>query len=458
MRALVDQAMERILCHIASLPDQKVSDIAGARDLALSLVEPMPESGAPFPEILDLLFDRLIPKTYNTASPGYLAYIPGGGLFHAAVADLIADACNRYVGVWTAAPGLAQVEANVLRWFCDIVGYPCRARGILTTGGSLANFTAVVTARRDRLPENFLSGILYASDQVHHSVLKAALLAGFPEKNVRAIPVDERFRLRIDALRAQLAADRRDGLTPFLVVASAGTTNTGAVDDLQALADLAELERLWLHVDAAYGGFFMLTDRGREIMRGIDRADSITLDPHKALFMPYGLGSLLVREGDALRRAHAVNADYMPPMQEDPDLVDFCLYSPELSREFRGLRIWLPFKLHGAGAFRAYLEEKLDLAEWAARELLKIPGMEIVARPQLSLLAFRLAPEGAGLEELNSLNKRLIAAVNDRQRVFLTGTTIGGMFILRICVLHFRTHLDRMEAALEDIRAAALDL
>jgi len=458
MQGLVDQAMERILRHISSLPDQKVSDIAGARELALSLVEPMPESGVPFPEILGLLFDRLYPKTYNTASAGYLAYIPGGGLFHAAVADLIADACNRYVGVWAAAPGLAQLEANVLRWFCDIVGYPRSARGILTTGGSLANFTAVVTARRDRLPENFLSGIFYASDQVHHSVLKAALLAGFAERNAREVPVDERFRIRIDALRAQIAADRRNGLTPFLVVASAGTTNTGAVDDLQALADLAEEERLWLHVDAAYGGFFMLTDRGRESMRGIERADSITLDPHKALFMPYGLGSLLVREGDALRRAHTVNADYMPPMQDDPDLVDFCLYSPELSREFRGLRIWLPLKLHGAGAFRTYLDEKLDLAEWAARKLLTIPGMEIVARPQLSLLAFRLAPEGAGAEELNSLNRRLIAAVNEKQRVFLTGTTIGGRFILRICVLHFRTHLDRMEAALEDIRAAALNL
>lgn len=454
MRGLVAQAMERIVPHIQTLPQQSVSDVEGARDMAQGLVEPMPETGTPFAIILDLLFERVVPKTYNTASPGYLAYIPGGGLFHAAVADLIANAINRYIGVWMAAPGLAQLEANVLRWFCDIVGYPRDARGILTTGGSMANLTALVTARRERLPENFLSGVLYASDQVHHSVVKAALLAGFAENNIREIPVDEKFRIRVDILRAQIAADRKAGRTPFLVVASAGTTNTGAVDDLECLADATRAENLWLHVDAAYGGFFMLTKRGSEIMRGIGRADSITLDPHKGLFLPYGNGSLLVRDGEALRRAHSVHADYMPPMQEDPNLVDFCQYSPELSRDFRGLRVWLPFKLHGAGPFRANLDEKLDLAQWAADELRRIPGMEIVAEPQLSLVAFRYVPEGLTLEQANDLNRRLLAAVNAGQRVFLTATSYAGKFILRICVLSFRTHMDRMQAALADIHAA----
>ncbi len=458
MRTLVNQAMERIIEHIQSLPIQSVSDVEGGEILARSLVEGMPESSRPFSEILDLLFHRLVPVSYNTASPGYLAYIPGGGLFHAAVADLIANSVNRYVGVWAAAPALAQIESNVLRWFADMVGYPHTARGILTTGGSMANFTALVTARRSRLPDNFLSGILYASDQVHHSVVKAALLAGFPAQNVRAVPVDMDYRIRISALKKQIVADRREGGTPFLLVASAGTTNTGAVDDLQALADVAEEEKLWLHVDAAYGGFFMLTDRGRAAMRGIDRADSVTLDPHKALFLPYGTGSLLVRAGEALRRAHAVNADYMPPMQDDPDLVDFCAYSPELSRDFRGLRVWLPFTMHGAGAFRRNLDEKLDLASWATEELKEIPDMEIVAAPQLSLVAFRLVRAGLESDELNNLNRRLLHGINARQRIFLTATTLNGAFVLRICVLSFRTHMDRMRAALEDIRAAVLEL
>jgi len=454
MRSMVDQAMDRIVKHIESLPGQPVSDVSGGEALARSLVEAMPEQGTPFADLLDLLFERLIPKTFNTASPGYIAYIPGGGLFHAAVADLIADAVNRYTGVWMAAPALAQLEANVLRWFADIIGYPPQARGILTTGGSMANSTALVTARRSRLPENFLSGAIYLSDQVHHSVIKAALLAGFPERNLRLIPVSPDFRIRTDLLHEKIVADRRDGLTPFLIVASAGTTNTGAVDDLEGLADLAAVEKLWLHVDAAYGGFFMLTERGRKAMRGLDRADSVTLDPHKALFLPYGTGSLLVRDGETLRRSHTVHAEYLPPMQEDPDLVDFCLYSPELSRSFRGLRVWLPFKLHGVGPFRRILDEKLDLAEWAAAELRKIPGMEIVANPQLSLVAFRLARKGLSEHKVNDLNERLLEKVNARQRVFLTATSLAGRFVLRICVLSFRTHLDRMQAALEDIRSA----
>jgi len=458
MRALIDLAMDRIVEHIASLPVQPVSDVSGGEQLARLMAEGMPEQATPFADLLDLLFHRLVPKSYNTASPGYLAYIPGGGLFHAAVADLIADSVNRYVTVWAAAPALAQLEANVLRWFADMIGYPREAQGVLTTGGSMASFTALVTARRERLPKDFLSGTLYASDQVHHSVIKAALLAGFPEENVRAIPVDGHFRIRPGALRTRIADDRRLGLSPFFIVASAGTTNTGAVDDLEKLADVAREERLWLHVDAAYGGFFMLTERGQKAMRGMERADSVTLDPHKALFLPYGTGSLLVRDGAALRRAHTVNADYMPPMQADPDLVDFCLLSPELSRDFRGLRVWLPFKLHGAGAFRRSLDEKLDLAQWVTGELRQIPGMEIVAAPQLSLVAFRLVRAGLDPDQLNDLNRRLLEKVNARQRVFLTATTLGGRFVLRICVLSFRTHLDRMRMAVSDIRDAVQEL
>jgi len=458
MRELIQQAMERIVEHIESLPTQPVSDVTEGAELARSVVEPMPEEGVAFSDLLELLFGRLVPKTYNTASPGYLAYIPGGGLFHAAIADLIADSINRYVGVWMAAPALAQLEANVLRWFAEMIGYPSSARGLLTTGGSLANFTALVTARRDRLPENFLSAVLYASDQSHYSVIKAALMAGFPERNLHEVPVDGQFRIRIGALRERIASDRAAGLRPFLIVASAGTTNTGAVDNLEALANVAREEDLWLHVDAAYGGFFMLTERGRNMMRGIERADSVTLDPHKALFLPYGTGSLLVRDGEALRRAHSVHADYMPPMQDNPDLVDFCQFSPELSRDFRGLRVWLPFKMHGAEAFRNSLDEKLDLAAWVTEELRRIPGMEIVAEPQLSLVAFRLVRDGLNPGELNEINRRLLDRINIRQRVFLTATTLSGIFVLRICILSFRTHLDRMEAAMEDIHAALKEL
>lgn len=454
MRALVGAALDRIVAHIESLPEQTVSDTRGGFELARSLAEPMPEAGVPVSGLLDLIFDRAVKPTYNTASPGYLAFIPGGGLFHSAVADLIADSINRYTSIFVPAPALAQLEANVIAWFCQIAGYPPEARGTLTSGGSLANWTALVTARRDRLPDDFLKGILYTSDQAHYSVAKGAILAGFPEANVRSVPSDDLYRLRPDALEAMIGEDRARGLTPFLIVASAGTTNTGAVDPLPELADLAARHGLWLHVDAAYGGFFLLTEEGRRVMRGIERADSIILDPHKGLFLPYGTGAVLVRDGQALRRAHSLTADYMPGLQDDPGRVDFSQYSPELSRPFRGLRVWLPFKMAGAGVFRAELEEKLALTRWAADRLREMEGIEMLAEPQLSLFAFRLAPAGAPDEDLDALNRRFIDRVNARQRVFLTGTRLRGRFALRICVLSFRTHRDRMEQALEDIEEA----
>lgn len=455
MRRLVEAAMDRIVAHVDSLPEQPASHTVGGARLARSLAEPLPERGTPFPKLLDLVFDRAVPRSINTAGPGYLAYVPGGGLLHAAVADLIADSVNRYVGLFGAAPGLAQIERNVVDWFRGMIGFPEEAGGILTSGGSISALTALITARRERLPENFLSGVIYLSDQAHHSLEKAALLAGFPAANVRKLPSDERFRLRAGVLERAVEEDRARGLTPFLVVASGGTTNTGAVDPLDEIAEAASRLGLWLHVDAAYGGFFVLTGEGRKTLRGIELADSVVLDPHKSLFLPYGTGALLVRDAEALRRTHSLAADYLP---QSNDGVDFCEISPELTRPFRGLRVWLPLKMHGAGPFREALEEKLALARWAAGELRTIPGIEILAEPQLSTLAFRLNPGGLSEDELNRLNRGLMKRINDRKRVLLTGTLLRGELVIRICVLSFRTHRDRMEMCLEDIRGAVEEM
>ena len=454
LRALVDAAMHRISAYVDSLPEQPASEVDGAAEMARSLVEPLPEIGQDYDELLELLFEEVIPRGFGTAAPGYLAYIPGGGIPQSAIGDLIAEMVNRYTSIWLPAPGLAQIETVAIRWLCEMVEYPEDARGLLTTGGSMANFIGLVTARRERLPEDFLAGTIYVSDQAHHCVQKGAMLAGFPLGNVRMIPSDESFRMRLDVLEQSIAEDREAGLTPFLVVGSGGTVNTGAVDDLVAIADIAERERLWLHVDAAYGGFFVLTERGKRKLAGIERADSIVLDPHKGLFLPYGTGSLLVRDGAALKRAHTVSAGYMPEMQTDPDFLDFAEMSPELSRDHRGLRVWLPIKMHGIEPFRRNLDEKLDLTLWATEQLRAIPGMEIVAEPELSLVAFRLVKPEMGDDQLNRMNQEILEAVNARKRVYLSGTLVNGVYLLRICVLSFRTHQEDMERAVEDIRAA----
>lgn len=458
---LVAAAMQRVSQHLRELPTAPACVTEGGAAVARALREGAPRTGESLESVLATLFDRALPVSFTTPGPGYLAFVPGGGLLHAAVADLIADAVNRFVGVWRAAPGLVQLETNVIAWLCAAVGLPEGSGGVLTTGGSLANFSATVAARRSRLgEEHLLSGTIYTSTQAHHSVVKAATLAGFRAGHVRAVEVDERFCVRVDAIAAAIAEDRAAGLRPCMIVGSGGTTNTGAVDDLEALADLAAREDLWFHVDAAYGGCFVLTERGRVALRGISRADSVTLDPHKGLFLPYGTGALLVRDPTALRAAHAGTADYLPPMQEDPAFVDYCELSPELSRDFRGLRLWLPIKLCGLDAFAAALDEKLDLTVLAAEALEAMPGVEMVARPQLSLLAFRHVPRGLAGDAagLNRYNEALLGAVNRRQRVYLTPTMAAGRFVLRICVLSFRTHRDRVEAGLEDIRAAIAEL
>jgi aromatic-L-amino-acid decarboxylase len=454
MRSMADAATDYLVDFLQTRDRAPASDLDHALDLARSLREPVPESGDDFESLLRTIADGAA-KAFDTAGPGYLAFIPGGGLFAASIADYVACTVNRFVGIWNPAPVLAQMEWTAVRWFCDLFGYPEAARGILTSGGSMANFSAIVTARTARLPENFLAGTLYTTDQTHASVAKAAALAGFPVANVRRVPTTRELRMDLDGLRRTLDDDRAAGFQPFCLIASAGTTNTGAVDPLAEAASLARREGLWLHVDGAYGGFFQLTDRGRARLAGIERADSIVLDPHKGLFLPYGTGALLVRDGPALRAAHQVGAHYLQDLAPEGEIPNFADYSPELSRDFRGLRVWLPIKLHGLGAFREALDEKLDLARLLYQELQSTPGFQLPWEPELTVVAFCYQPRGG---DANHFNQRLLERINASRRIFLSSTMIGGRYVLRACVVSHRTHRDRIEEAVEIIRSAAAEL
>jgi aromatic-L-amino-acid decarboxylase len=405
----------------------------------------------------------------NTPGPGYLAYIPGGGLPSAGIAELVAAWLNRYTGVATAAPALCRLEADVLAWLAAQFGYPEGARGLLTSGGSLANFSAVVTARHAMLGDDgdYREAIVYTSTQAHHSVAKSVSLAGIPPGNVRAVSTDARLRMDVGALREAVQADRAAGRRPFLVVSAAGTTNTGAIDPLPELAEIAGALQLWHHVDGAYGGAFALCESGRPRLRGIERANSIAFDPHKGLFLPYGTGCLLVRDGEALRQAHLAHAAYLQDfetLEREGEAPSPYEYGPELSRPFRGLRLWLPLQLHGAAAFRAALDEKLALAERFAGGLSALAPVEVVDPPQLSVVAFRLRrAAGEPVARWNERNAAFLAAVNGRGRVYVSSTSLPVQdspgqwaYTLRACVLSFRTHAERIEAALEDVAAAAL--
>lgn len=455
MRKMGDQAVTYLVEFLRSVGEVPANDMEGAVEVALSV------RGSP-PDVGDMDFDAAMDlvalaasRGSNNAGPGFLAFVPGGGLFTAAVADFLARGLDRFINLWEPSPVFVQIEYNVVRWICDLFGYPPESRGVLTSGGSMANFSAIVAARKALLPEDFLSGTLYVSEQVHASVTKAALLAGFPRRNVRGVACDPKLRMDADALRDAIRTDREASMRPFCVVASVGTTNTGAVDSMVDLAAVCEEEGLWLHADAAYGGFFYLTDRGRALFRGIERADSITVDPHKGMFLPYGTGALVVREGARLRDAHAMRADYLQDLSPEGELPNFSEYSAELSRDIRGLGVWLPLKLHGVGAFREALDEKLDLARTMYEALRETPGFDVPWEPELSIVPFRyLAATG----DADGFNRRLLERINASKRVFMSSTLLDGEFWIRPCILNHRTHRDRIDEAIDIIRKAAADL
>jgi aromatic-L-amino-acid/L-tryptophan decarboxylase len=450
MRAMGEAVLAYLIEFTQGLNDAPADATEGGIELAARLREPPPEVGGRWDELFEQA-QQAIAHTYEYAGPGYLAYIPGGGLFTAAVAEFLAQGVNRFVNLWQPSPAVVQIEQNVIRWLADLFDYGPQARGLLTTGGSLANLSAIVTARHAKLGEDFLDGTYYVSEQVHASVSKACTIAGFAKRNLRLVPTDDQLRMDPDALRSMVKADRAVGFRPFLVVPSAGTTNTGAVDPLDAVADVAQAEGLWMHVDGAYGGFFQLTERGHDRFKGIERADSVTLDPHKGMFLPYGIGSLIVKDGKALRQAHYEGAAYLQDLAPEGELPNYSEYSPELSRDNRGFRVWFPLKLHGVGAFRDALNEKLDLSAHLYEALASNRALEVPWKPQLTVVPFRLA--GAD----DAANQAFLQRINASKRVFLSSTMLHGRYTLRACIVSHRTHMDRVQECIDIVSKAAAD-
>ncbi|HET9722647.1 MAG TPA: aminotransferase class V-fold PLP-dependent enzyme [Actinomycetota bacterium] len=451
MREMGGAAVAYVAEFFHGLDEAPASNTEGAWDLAHRLRAMPSEDGGLFEEVLADVREAAA-NAYEPAGPGYLAYIPGGGLFAAALGDFLALAVNRYVGLAAPSPAVVQIEENVARWMCSLFGWDEGSQGLLTSGGSVANFSAMVAARHAKLGEEFGGGTYYVSEQAHASVTKAATLAGFTKRNVRIVPTDAELRMDPDALRRMVEEDLARGHRPFLVAPSAGTTNTGAIDPLDAVADVAEAHGMWMHVDAAYGGFFVLTERGRERFRGIERADSVTLDPHKGMFLPYGTGALVVRDGENLRQAHYEGAAYLQDLATAGELPNYSEYSAELSREWRGLRVWLPLKLHGVSAFRDALDEKLDLTQVLYEGLKAIPELELPWQPQLTVVPFRLRDGDA------EANKRLLERINASKRVFLSSTLVHDDYTIRACIVVHRTHRDRIDECVEIVRAAVSEV
>ena len=404
-----------------------------------------------FDEILQVLESEVDRPGLNPASGKHAGYIPGGGLYPSAVADYLAAVTNRYTGVFFSSPGAVRIENMCIRWMCDLVGYPEKAAGNLTSGGSIANLIGLVTARdhADIKARDFHKAVIYTTHQVHHCVIKAIKFAGLQEAQIREIPMDRGYRMKAEELKKQIHSDKSAGLIPLVIFASAGTTDLGAVDPLDRIADLAKEHKLWFHVDAAYGGFFLLTDHGKQIMEGIDRADSVTIDPHKGLFLPYGTGAVLVKDGQRLYESQHMTANYLQDALKATEEASPADLSPELSKHFRGLRMWLPLQLFGVQPFRAALEEKLLLTRYFFQKIQEIDRIEVGPKPKLSVMAFRYVPEN---DDPDIFNKKLVDEIHRDGRIFLSSTNIDGAFYLRLAVLNFRTHLEEIDLILSILR------
>lgn len=386
----------------------------------------------------------------NPTAAGHFGYIPGGGVFPSALGDYLAAVTNRYAGVFFANPGAVRMEHILTRWMAGVVGFPETAAGNLTSGGSIATLIGIVTARDAHgiTSREVERAVIYTTDHAHHSVGKAVRIAGLGDAVMRHVPMDRRHRMDADALDRMIREDRASGSNPFLIVASAGTTDVGAVDPLPAIADVAERHAMWLHVDGAYGAFFALCDEGRRVLAGMERADSIIMDPHKGLFLPYGSGAVLVKDTAAAKAAHAYTAHYMQDAQTADEMSPADL-SPELTKHFRGLRLWLPLKLFGVAPFRAALEEKMLLARYFRERLMETPGFEVGPEPDLSVVTFRYVPARG---DADAFNQKLVQAIHSDGRVFLSSSVIDDRFILRLAVLIYRSHLADVDLVIEILR------
>jgi aromatic-L-amino-acid/L-tryptophan decarboxylase len=403
---------------------------------------PPREEGRSLDSILEDI-DRAGVDGHMHPSGGHLSYIPNAGMYTAALGEFLAAGLNRYTGVATAAPGFSAIEHGVVDWLRDIFDFGPDSSGLLLSGGSMANFTGLVTARTAMLGDDFSAGVMYVTPHTHHSAAKAARLAGFRSDQVVAVAVDDQLRMDVTALAEHVRADRAAGKKPFLVIASAGTTDTGTVDPLAAVADLVADEELWMHVDAAYGGFFQLTQRGERALSGIERADTIALDPHKGLSIPFGVGALIAKRESRLVDAHLGRGAYLRDDDSYNGIRDIASLGPELSRPFRALSVWLPLQLHGVAPFREALDSSLDLAAFAYERLRGIPGIETAWRPDLSIVAFGFEDDDMGREALE--------AVNADRKVHLSPTVIDGRFILRFAVLNRRTTTEHIDHAIDVI-------
>ena len=460
LRRLGALAADAVAGHREGLTSRAVFGKIG--DRARLFDEPLPEEGRPFEEVLAFVRENVMPYPMGNSHPRFYGFINATADPVGILADFLASGMNP--NCWGGDHAATHVETAVVRWLAEMLGFPPSAEGILVSGGSMANFTALAVARRDRTPGNVredgLAGpdrerlTVYASDQVHHCVDKAVDLLGIGMHQLRKIPTDDAFRIRLDVLDETLAADRRAGYRPAILVGNAGTVNTGAIDPLSALADVAAREGLWFHADGAYGALASLVPSLKPMFAGMERADSIAVDPHKWLYVPYEAGATLVREPGKFAATFRKFPEYLAQDSESPfpGPAWFAERGVELSRGFKALKVWMGLMVHGRRAYAAQIENDVRLARFLSAEVDRRPDFERLAEPVLSIANFRYRPAGRALPDaaLDTINRRIINRLVGDGSFFLAPTILKGRTALRVSITNFRTQEDDLLALLDE--------
>ncbi|HXK11776.1 MAG TPA: aminotransferase class I/II-fold pyridoxal phosphate-dependent enzyme [Vicinamibacteria bacterium] len=455
VRRLGYRAADLVADHRAGLLARPVFGKVG--EAAAAFDEPLPEDGQPIEAVLESIRDLVLAHPFGNSHPRFFAFINATADPVGTVADYLASAMNS--NCWGGDHASIHVERRVVAWLAEILGLPRGAEGILTSGGSMANLTALAAARRAMAPrvrEDGLAGapplVVYASDEAHNCVDKAVDLLGIGGKQLRKVPTDDRFRIRVDRLRRAITDDRRAGLRPAIVVGNAGTVNTGAVDPLDELADLCASEGLWFHADGAYGALASASPKLRPLFAGLDRADSVAADPHKWLYVPYEAGAVLVREPGRLADAFRQPAPYLVHDPDSPVLgpVLFNERGPELSRGFKALKVWVGLKHHGRKGYAAAIEHDAAMACFLADEVRSREDFELLTEPVLSIVAFRYRPAGLGEEALGRLNRQVVNRLVGNGAFFLAPTLLKGRTAMRAAIVNFRTREEDLRALLDE--------
>src|SRR6516225_1068396 len=454
MRRAGYATVDALVARLADPGADPVLRRADAAAMRARLGGPPPEQPGDYGAVLARVMADVLPYAARTDHPGYLAFIPSFTTWPAALAELTAATANPYCGAWLESAGAAQVELEVIDWFRDWLGLPVGTAGVLVSGGSAANLTALLVAR-EAAGGPSPDSVLYVSDQAHSSLARTARAMGLRPGQVRVLPTDDRWRLSADTVAAAVRADRAADRVPFALCASAGSTNTGAVDPLGDLADVCTAEGLWLHVDAAYGGFAALTTKGRTVLTGLERADSVTLDPHKWLYQPMECGCVLIRDGARLERTFAIHPDYLDSDAAlGADEVNFADRGLQLSRGFRALKVWVAVHTFGLAAFRAAIQHNLELAEYAETLIRSHPDLTVMAPATLGIVCFRR--EWPGCDEAET-ERRGTALAEDLERggtAFVSTTRLAGRHAIRLCILNPTSSEEHVRRVIEHFAGA----